>query len=327
MIGAIVEEVLEEVAEGMIEDALDKAADGTTEPRRIIRPGPMELACVTDGPDSGEAVILVHGLGQTIADWPEGFVSGLAAQGYRVVRLDNRDAGRSSRLTHLGDPALVLQSLGHAVGLPDLVPPPYRLAAMAGDVIGVMDGLGISRAHVVGVSMGGMIVQHLAALAPGRVLSMTCIMSSSGAPGLPPPREDVAAALATPEAPDLAGMLQFRELVAGPLDPADRAELAARVAAAFAYGTPHDAGTRRQYAAILADTARYRLLADLDVPTLVIHGEDDPFVRPDHGIDIANRIPGARRILLPRMGHEITASFAPVLAQLVSRHLRGQPPL
>lgn len=311
----------------IVEEVPGTVADRIAEPGRVVRPGPIMIASVTDGPASGEAVILVHGLGQTIADWPKGFVSGLAAQGYRVVRLDNRDAGRSTRLTYLGDPALVLQSLGQAVGLPDLVPPPYRLAAMAGDVIGLMDGLGISRAHVVGVSMGGMIVQHVAALAPGRVLTMTCIMSSSGAPGLPPPRADVAAALATPGTPDLAGMLQFRELVAGPLDAADRAELEARVTASFAHAAPREAGIRRQYAAILADTARHRLLADIDVPTLVIHGEDDPFVRPDHGIDLANRIPGARRILLPRMGHEITASFAPVLAELVGRHLRGQPPV
>lgn len=312
---------------GIGEEVLEGGADGSCERARVVRCGPMELALVIDGPASDEAVILVHGLGQTIADWPGGFVSGLAAQGFRVVRLDNRDVGRSTRCDHLGDPALVLQSLGQAVGLPDLVAPPYRLAAMAGDVLGLMDGLGIDRAHVVGVSMGGMIVQHVAARAPGRVLSMTCIMSSSGAPGLPPPRADVEAALARPGASDLCGMLQFRERVAGPLDAADRAELEARVTASFAHAAPREAGIRRQYAAILADTARHRLLADIDVPTLVIHGEDDPFVRPDHGIDLANRIPGARRILLPRMGHEITASFAPVLAELVGRHLRGRTPV
>lgn len=289
----------------------------------VVDPGKLELAYVADGPVPGEPVILVHGLGQTIADWPDSFVSALAANGFRLVRFDNRDSGRSSRFARHGEPLLVLQSLGAALGFPGLVSPPYSMGAMAADLLALMDALDIRQAHLVGVSMGGMIVQRVAALAGQRIRSMTCIMSSSGAPRLSRPRADVEAALTAAPSMELADMLDFRRLIAAPLTASDEVELAARVTASFAYGAPHGRGTRRQYAAILADTTRYRLLGSLTVPSLVIHGEDDPFVRADHGLDLADRIPGADRFLIPRMGHEITKSFAPVLARIIAEHIRN----
>lgn len=311
MIEEIVQEIAEEIAEKIADEIL------------VVEPDKLELAYVIDGPEGGEPVILVHGLGQTIADWPDAFIASLAAQGLRLVRLDNRDVGKSTRFDQHGEPALFLQWLTGVVGLKNLAPPPYTLVTMAADVLALMDGLGIRRAHLIGVSMGGMIVQHVAAQAPDRVSSLTCIMSSSGAPGLPRPREDVEAALAGSATPDLADTLAFRRLVAGPLSAADETELAERVATSFAYGAPLAAGVPRQYAAIIADGDRYRRLADLRVPSLVIHGEDDPFVRPEHGIDLADRISHAKRILLPRMGHEITASLAPILARIVGDHIRA----
>lgn len=312
----------------MIADSILRAAPGEAGRRLAIHAGALELAYATGAPGGegrlpGPLVVLIHGLGQTIADWPGAFVAGLAARGLGVLRFDNRDAGQSTRFEQHGEPSLMLQTLAGAAGVPAWAPPPYTLAAMANDVLALMDGLGLHRAHVVGVSMGGMIAQRVAAMAPARVRSLICIMSSSGAPGLPPPRADVAAALAGSPTSGLAGMLAFRHLVAAPLTAADSAELTARVTASFAYGAPHGAGALRQYAAILADTGRHRLLAALGVPTLVIHGEDDPLVRPEHGIDLAARIPGAERVLLPRMGHEITAGFAPVLARRVAEHIRA----
>ncbi len=311
MIEDIVEELAEEIIEEIVRDLL------------VIEPGKLEIAYAVDGQGGGVPVILVHGLGQTIADWPEAFIDGLVAQGLRPVRLDNRDVGRSTRFEQHGRPPLLLQSLGSAIGLSRLVAPPYTLEAMASDVLALMNGLGIGQAHLVGVSMGGMIVQRLAVAAPHRFRSMTCIMSSSGAPSLPHPREDVAAALSASRFVTAAGMLAFRRLVAGPLDAVDERELAERVKASFAYGSPQGSGIERQYAAILADAQRHRLLAGIKVPSLIIHGEDDPFVRPEHGIDLADRIPGAERLLVPRMGHEITESFAYPLAEKVGSHIRA----
>jgi pimeloyl-ACP methyl ester carboxylesterase len=154
-----------------------------------------------DGSQAGRPVVLlIMGLGMQLVAWPPSFVQALVDQGFRVVRFDNRDIGLSQHFDHLGVPNILWESLKHRVGL--TVRPPYTVADMAADAIGVLDALGIDKAHVVGVSMGGMIAQRVALAAPHRTLSLTSIMSSSGARHLPGPQPQVLRALlGRPKAP------------------------------------------------------------------------------------------------------------------------------
>lgn len=294
-----------------------------TEHTRI---GDLSLAWRRDGARSaGAPIVLIHGLGQTLADWPDVFIEGLTAGGRQVLRFDNRDIGRSSRLEALGAPPLARLWLAAMLRTPPLARPPYRLADMAADAMGLLDALGVEAAHLVGASMGGMIAQRIACARPERVVSLTLVMSSSGAPGLPGPGREIREEMSrSGGSGDLQAAteraLRLRRLLAGELAPSDSAELEERVARSSAYGGPDALGSARQYAAILADRARYRLLPKISSPTLVVHGARDRLLPPAHGADIAARVPGARLIVDPTMGHEISKSGGARLAGIVLTH-------
>lgn len=286
----------------------------------------LRLAYRFDGPSSGSPVVLIHGLGQTLVDWPEAFIQRLISAQCRVLRLDNRDIGRSSRLDHLGAPPLLRLWASVALRLPTLAQPPYSLADMAADVVGLLDALGVEAAHLVGASMGGMIAQRVAVAHPERVLSLTSIMSSSGAPGLPGPRKDVQATFARdvePIDPALAveKAKRFRRLIGGRMHDGDIPEFESRVARSVEYGRPGGDGAARQYAAIFADRHRYRLLSSVRSRCLVIHGEDDPLVPAAHGVDTAARIANSRFVAIRDMGHEITLSSGRAIADEILTHL------
>jgi len=290
----------------------------------LVETGAARLAYRRDGPRSDTPVVLIHGLGQTLADWPDALVQGLIAEGREVVRFDNRDIGRSQRFDQSGAPPLLRLWAAAALRLPPLASPPYRVEDMAADTVGLLDALGVTRAHLVGASMGGMIAQHVAAASPERVLSLTVIMSSSGAPGLPGPQAQVSREMGKRPAAGLASAttraIAFRRLLAGPLDRAEAAELEQRVRRSTAYGWPERAGGARQYAAILADRGRHRLLEGLRAPTLVVHGGLDPLLPLAHGRDVAARVPGARLLIVPQMGHEVSASVGRRLAGEIAAH-------
>ncbi|MDP3702968.1 MAG: alpha/beta hydrolase [Candidatus Omnitrophota bacterium] len=287
--------------------------------------GAASLAWQSEGGSSGVPVLLIHGLGQTLQDWPRAFVTGLADTGRRVIQFDNRDVGRSPRYDRLGAPPLLRLWLCSTLRLPQWVMPPYTVSDMASDTVALLDALRIPVAHIVGASMGGMIAQHIAVTHPHRVRSLTLIMSSSGAPGLPPARGDVQRALSGREPDNLqtaiASAYAFRHLIAGPLSADDAAELELRVTRSTTYGWPSGAGVARQYAAILADRHRYRLLGQVKARCLVIHGEQDPLLPIAHGRDAVTRISGSRFVPLPVMAHEITpslsASILPEIATLL----------
>lgn len=286
----------------------------------------MTLAYRYDGPPSGRPVMLIHGLGQTLVDWPEDFIDRLAGAGCRLLRFDNRDAGRSSRMDHLGAPPLLSLWLSAALRLPAPTRPPYSIADMAADVVALLDTLDVGSVHLVGASMGGMIAQRIAVAHPKRVLSLTSIMSSSGAPGLPGPRKDVLAAFTSDAGQDgLANAEErarrFRRLIGGTLKDGDLVELEHRVAESTAYGWPPGDGATRQYAAILADRDRHRLLSRIRARCLVVHGEEDPLLPLAHGLDTAARIPGSRILATRHMGHEITLSNAQIIADEILEHL------
>ncbi len=270
-------------------------------------------------------VLLTMGWGTQLVAWPEALIRGLVQAGYQVVCHDNRDCGLSSHLPELGQPNVPWQFIKHKLGIN--LKPPYTQQDMANDALGILDGLGVERAHVLGVSMGGMISQRMAATAPERVLSLTSIMSSSGAPGLPGPRADVSRALmqkpASLNPADIAAnTLALLERVGSPAFQQDREHLFQRLVAGVERN--HDPqGMVRQMLAVMADTDRHTLLARIRCPALVIHGTADPLVPLACGEDTARRIPGARFEAIEGMGHDWPPSVVPRWLELVLPHLRA----
>jgi pimeloyl-ACP methyl ester carboxylesterase len=271
------------------------------------------------------AVLLVMGLGMQLTAWPPEMVAALEAAGFRVVCFDNRDVGLSTALDVLGKPNLLWASLKYKLGMVPAAP--YTLEDMASDALGVLDGLLIQQAHVVGVSMGGMIAQRMALAAPQRVLSLTSIMSSSGARGLPQAEPRVMQVLlsrpsGTSTDAVVAHSVRLFQAIGSPAYPTPEAELRARVLAGVQRSL-RPAGTLRQMMAIVADFGRAALLGRITAPTLVIHGKADPLVPFACGEDTARRIPGARLVAIEGMGHDLPPEpVRQILAALIP-HLRA----
>jgi pimeloyl-ACP methyl ester carboxylesterase len=277
----------------------------------------IQIEVEDSGGEGRPVVLLIMGLGMQLIAWPDEFVRTLVDAGFRVLRLDNRDIGLSQSFDNAGAGNLVWQSIRHRMGLP--VRSVYSLQDMADDALGVLDELGIRRVHVVGASMGGMIAQRLAAAAPQRTASLVSIMSSSGARNLPGPRPDVAAALmrrpaSRTEAALIAHSLGVVQLIASPAYPQDERTLTERITRGLrrAY---RPGGIVRQMLAIGADSGRHALLGRISSPTLVLHGEADPLVPIACGQDTARRIPGARFVSVPGMGHDLPAPVCEILLQ------------
>jgi len=266
------------------------------------------------------AVLLIMGLGMQLIAWPPQMVQGLVDAGYRVVRFDNRDVGLSRHFNELGKPNIVWASIKFKMGF---VPAsPYSLKDMAADALGVLDALGIDKAHVVGVSMGGMIAQRVAIAAPQRVLSLTSIMSTSGARGLPQASPQVMKALISRPAGKskeavLNHSVRLFQAIGSPGFPTPEGELRQRVAASVERSF-NPVGTLRQMLAIVSDITRAAQLSRITSPTLVIHGKQDPLVPYACGQDTARRIPGATLLTIEGMGHDLPPEpVAQILAALV----------
>ena len=269
------------------------------------------------GPRDGEPLLLIMGLGMQLLGWPDELVQRLAEEGFRVVRFDNRDAGLSHGFDHLGVPSIAAASLRYALRLP--VPAPYTLGDMARDAAGVLDALGIARAHVCGASMGGMIAQRLAVQHPERVKSLTLMMTTAGSRRLSQPTAQARRALfAAPPAPGeealTAHLVHMAELVGSPAYRADRDELHQRMRRTVRRAW-RPAGTARQLVAIAADGDRSPLLGAIRVPCHVIHGTADPLVPVAAGADLAARIGGASRDLIDGMGHDLPQALLPRFAR------------
>jgi pimeloyl-ACP methyl ester carboxylesterase len=279
-----------------------------------------------EGSQAGRpAVILVMGLGMQLIAWPDAFVQSLLDAGYRVVRLDNRDIGMSQHFDELGVPNLMWESLKHRFGMN--VRAPYRVHDMAADTLGAMDALGITQAHVVGVSMGGMIAQRVALAAPQRVLSLASIMSSSGARYLPGPKAQVLQALfsrpdGTSEAAIIDHYVKLFRVIGSPGFPMDEAALRERVLRATRRSL-HPAGTLRQMTAVAADTRRADELPRIKTPTLVVHGSADPLIPLACGQDTARRIAGARFHAVEGMGHDLPPGVVARLLEQLLPHLQS----
>lgn len=275
-----------------------------------IQANGISLEVDVSGSPQGEPLLLIMGLGMQLTGWHDRFVEVLVSRGYRVIRFDNRDAGLSQHFDALGMPNLPLAVARSALGLP--LSRPYGLHDMARDALGVLDALGIRRAHVCGASMGGMIAQHLAALHPDRLASLTLMMTTSGARRVPGPSWRIRAAmLARPPRPDdaeavIAARAAFFRLIEGPAHRMDDVELRERLVLDMARAY-RPAGTARQLVAIATDRDRSAFLPDLRPPCHIIHGRVDPMIPVQAGLDLHARIPGATIDLIDGMGHDMPA--------------------
>ncbi|BBB10862.1 alpha/beta fold hydrolase [Sphingopyxis sp. FD7] len=283
----------------------------------------IDITYEDKGPKDAPAILMVMGLGGQLTLWPDEFVAALNDRGFRTIRYDNRDVGLSTRFDAAGVPNLKWMFVKAAIGLP--VRPAYTLADMAADGIGLLDHLGIGRAHVVGVSMGGMIAQHIAARHPDRLLSLTSIMSTTGNRRLPRARKEAMQALANrPMSGDREALIAYSvnaaRVIGSPGYPPDEERLQRRVRTDFERGW-YPPGFARQMAAIVADGDRRPMLRTIKAPTLVIHGEDDPLVPLAGGRDTANNIAGARLMTVPGMGHDLPLALVDTLADAIAGHI------
>ena len=280
----------------------------------------LQIEVDDTGGEGRPVILLIMGLGMQLIAWPTAFVQQLVDAGFRVLRHDNRDIGLSQGFDHAGTGNLVWESIRQRLGLK--VRSAYTLQDMAGDSLGVLDALGIERAHIVGASMGGMIAQRLAASATQRAASLVSIMSSSGARGLPGPRREVSAMLmrrplGRSEAELVAHSIKLLRLIQSPAYPQTDTELAERLSFAMRRSY-HPAGLLRQMLAIGADDERPQVLPRIQSPTLVLHGEADALVPIACGQDSAQRIPGAKFVPIPGMGHDLPPEVCTLLAHHIA---------
>jgi pimeloyl-ACP methyl ester carboxylesterase len=271
----------------------------------------------------GEPLLLVMGLGGQLIDWPQGLVAEFVSRGFRVISFDNRDAGLS---TEFSSTPPTRPQLAKAVLLRRPLQSEYSLRDMAHDGVGLLDALGIERAHVVGMSMGGMIAQQMAIDFPSRVLSLTSIMSTTGNPRVGRPtwslvrkmlrREEI-----TRENAIEMSIQSFRDVCGPTFDADEFRELAQRsIDRSF-----RPVGTSRQLAAIISSPDRTEALRTVRMPALVIHGMLDPLIRPTGGIATARAIPGARLVMFNDMGHDLPRTRWKEIADEVSSLVARTP--
>ena len=278
-------------------------------PMNLLKANGIDLAYDSFGNPSDDVVLLISGLGTQMIRWTQAFCEALAARGYRVIRFDNRDAGCSTHFRDCVPPDFGALAAALMAGQrPEL---PYTLHDMAADAIGLMDALGIDRAHVAGRSMGGMIAQVMASEYPSRVLSLTSIMSSSGNPGLPQAAPEVMGMMMRPvpnPVSDQEGFLThsvaFARHIGSTGFPFDE-ESHRRLVLEEARRAYDPGGTGRQIAAMAVAGDRRARLATIKAPALVIHGAADPLIPAACGRDTADSIPDARFMLIEGMGHDL----------------------
>jgi len=275
------------------------------------------------GDPAAPPILLIMGLGMQLVAWPDALCQGLVERGFRVVRFDNRDCGLSSRIRVGRQPSLAAALTAAWLRLP--VRTPYTLEDMAADAIALLDALGVARAHVVGLSMGGMIAQIVAARYPDRVRSLTSIMSSSGRRKVSRPRAEAKRALlskpADPADPDsvVEHLVGVFGVIGSPGFPTDRDALREQVRRTVRRSYD-PAGVARQLVAIIASGDRRRLLQKITAPTLVIHGAEDPLVPVEAGRDTARHIRGATLKVIDGMGHDLPPGLQPILVEAIAAH-------
>jgi pimeloyl-ACP methyl ester carboxylesterase len=277
------------------------------------------------GPDDGEPLLMIMGLGMQLIAWPDGLVDELVARGFRVIRFDNRDIGLSQPFDQLGLPNIPLAALLHTFHLP--VKAPYQLADLARDAVGVLDALGIGRAHVCGASMGGMVAQHLGFSHGQRLRSLTLMMTTSGHRGLPKESLKVRRALLSRPRPGrtpeekldniLDHYVGLYGVIGSPGYPAEPRQLRERITHGVKRAFRPQA-VARQLVAIAADAHRAERLPRIEAPTLILHGQDDPLIPVAAAHDLAQRIPDSQIEIIPGWGHDLPEPLWPQLATAIA---------
>ena len=266
----------------------------------------IQIEYETFGKPSSRPLLLIMGYSYQLISWDEEFCKQIAQRGHYVIRFDNRDAGLSTKLAEAGIPHIGQVIEARMKG--EEIRPPYTIEDMADDAVGLLDALGIEAAHICGMSMGGMIAQTIAINHRQRILSLISIYSHTGNPALPPPKSEALECLLTPPPQEreasIAYTLKVCRTFSGtgfPLDGDWHRDIAAQ-----AYDRAfYPEGVARQLAAVLTQKNRKPELGSVSVPTLVIHGADDPLVPVEGGKDTAEAVPGAELIIIDGMGHDL----------------------
>jgi pimeloyl-ACP methyl ester carboxylesterase len=298
--------------------------DVAYQPARLAKANGIEICYDIFGSADAEPLFLIMGLSAQMVLWDDEFCKQLAARGFRVIRFDNRDIGKSSHMS--GGKRLTPFELLKLRFLKIPVAAPYKLIDMARDTVGLMDVLGIKSAHIVGASMGGMIAQEIAISFPQRVRSLTSIMSTTGNPRIPGPTREAAAVLMAPPPKTKEEYFErfaktWKVLRVGSF-PEDEALDPSRAARTFERGLNPN-GVGRQLRAVLASGSRKERLGQVKIPTLVIHGTVDPLVRPEGGKDTAASISGARLLMIAGMGHALPIPMWPQIIDAIDKHAHG----
>ena len=268
-------------------------------------------------------IVLISGAGLQMLGWPDDFCQLLAKHGHRVIRFDNRDTGESTDLKHLPAPAPWRVALMHKMGF--RISPPYSLEDMAIDLVHLLDGLGVQRAHLVGISLGGMIAQIVAISSGERVASLTCIATSARNSRHTMPKISTVLKIMRLPRPGRQGYIDWNiglvravggAAAEGPDD--YLCEIAGRM---FDRGI-NDDGMRRQVCAVYAAPDRRPALTGVTAPTLVIHGADDPLIRTEASKEIAEAVPGAKYHVIEGMGHGILQPVWSQLTKLIVQHAK-----
>ncbi|MGI9355916.1 MAG: alpha/beta fold hydrolase [Rhizobiaceae bacterium] len=292
----------------------------------LVKSNGLEIAYEDDGLNDGPAVLMIMGLGVQLTGWPPQMYGALNEAGYRTIRFDNRDIGLSQKLDGQKPPNILLQTILSKIHVTGLAP--YNLTDMARDTIGLIDALDLGRVHLVGISMGGMIGQIVAATAPERIRSFTAIMTSTNSRKLPGPRPDLLKHLISRRKPaatieetvELA--VAFWNLIGTKNGGGRQEDLRARVRAAFERCN-YPAGLRRQTAAIIETGDLRRWTRAIKSPTLVMHGTADPLVNVAGGKDVAANIEGANLKLVDGWGHDLPEKFLSELTDEMKSHFRS----
>ena len=285
-------------------------------------PNGIRLCYRTDGAASGRPLLLVSGLALDLTCWPPSLIAGLVAAGFYVVRFDNRDAGRS---THVDAPAPSKLRQALAITRAD----DYDLGDMADDTLGLLDQLGIAHVDLVGMSMGGMIAQIVAARAPERVHSLTSIFSTTGDPKVGQASKATLLSMAKPSSRTgavsarrhIRSLRRWGSPVFG-FDPRVEEDWALTVWERGG-GRAASRGAARQVSALQKSGDRTAQVRTISVPTLVVHGDHDPMIDPSGGDATAAAIPGARRVTIQGMRHHLVAGAMPELTGLIAEHAKG----
>ena len=282
----------------------------------------IQIEYETFGDSNSPPLLLIRGLGTQMTDWEEDFCNQFVEKGFFVIRFDNRDVGLSQKFEECGVPDIMAALTALMQG--QQVQTPYSLEDMADDAVGLLDALGIKKAHILGISMGSAITQIIGYRHPSRVLSLIPIMGTTGNPELPQAKPEAMELLLTPAPEEREAYIEHykitQKVIWGNL-PYDEEDINKRAAISYDRSN-YPQGVARQLVATIANGNRKPRLASITAPALVIHGAQDPLIPMEGGKDTAKAIPGADLLIIEGMGHCLPRAAWPQIVEAIAAHAR-----